>query len=111
KGNLLRLKLEDHHPCRLRRLTDRPTIYLIKLTIDEQHAKNPQDNLLVRTSIYLEITTEKLRNRRQNDNLQRVHELFASLRAYLMAHEEDSHNAHGVWVRVGRMLFPWLVRK
>jgi hypothetical protein len=51
------------------------------------------------------------RNRRRKDILRRANELLISLSAYLMASEEDAPSSERVWVRVGRLLVPWFVRK
>jgi diguanylate cyclase (GGDEF)-like protein/PAS domain S-box-containing protein len=113
-GNHLCLKIEDLQTSRLRRLTDRPTAFLIDLTIEEE--RSPKSDVdshssdLVRTGIRVVVTPENTRNRRRNDVLLRARELFISLRAYLMA-AEDLSSSEKVWIRVGRILAPWLYKK
>ncbi len=114
-GNHLCLKIEEHHTSRFRRLTDRPAAFLIDLKIEEERSQSnttePRVNPLVRTKICVVITPENTRNRRRNDVLNHAHELFISLRAYLMASEEEAPSSERVWYRVGRILLPWLCKK
>jgi diguanylate cyclase (GGDEF)-like protein/PAS domain S-box-containing protein len=113
-GNHLCLKIEDLHPSRFRRLTDRPATFLIDLHIEEESGKNanaPDAVHLVRTKIHVIITPSKVRNRRRNETLQRANELLASLRAYLMASQEGTPSTERVWGRVGRILIPWFHKK
>jgi len=115
EGNKLCLKIEDQHPSRLRRLTDRPSTYLIHMTFDEERSPK-NDNVsvtraLVRTKIHVVITPGNIRNRRRNEVLHRAYELLSSLQAYLMASEDDSPTSERAWVRARRILLPWLRKK
>ena len=113
-GNHICMKIEEQQSSRLSRLTDRPDIFLVDLFIEEEHSQKnvdtPRETALVRTKIRVCVTPEKKRNRRRKDVFRRANELLASLIAYLMASEEDAPSER-VWVRVGRMLAPWLGRK
>ncbi len=96
-------------------MADRPDSFIIDLFIEEERSRK-KDNAsrethLVRTKIRAIVSPGKTRNRRQSDVIRRAHELLASLCAYLMASEEEMPSSERVWVRVGRMLVPWLHRK
>jgi len=114
-GNHLCMKVEERHPSRLRRLTDRSIAFVIDLTIEEESSQKTdgaqRSTAMVRTKIHVTVTPGKTRNRRRNEVLCQAQELLASLRAYLMASEEDSPSSERVWARVGRMLVPWLGKK
>jgi diguanylate cyclase (GGDEF)-like protein/PAS domain S-box-containing protein len=114
-GNHICLEIKERHSNSLRRIADRPVVFKIDLLIEEQHSRIHNDDsgelAHVRTKIRVVVIPQITRNRRRNDILRRANELLASLSAYLMANEEAAPLSERVWVRVGRMLAPWLVRK
>jgi diguanylate cyclase (GGDEF)-like protein/PAS domain S-box-containing protein len=114
-GNHICMEIVQQSSSRLRRLTDRPVKFLVDLFIEEEHSRKEDEALKelqkVRTKISVSVRLEKNRNRRRNEILRTANELLTSLCAYLMASEEGTHSSERVWVRVGRMLAPWLSRK
>jgi diguanylate cyclase (GGDEF)-like protein/PAS domain S-box-containing protein len=115
EGNNICLEIEEQRFNRLRRMADRPALFTIDLLIEEERSRinnnDPHESARVRTIIRVVVMPQIIRNRRRKDILRRANELLASLCAYLMASEEDAPSSERVWVRVGRMLAPWLVRK
>jgi diguanylate cyclase (GGDEF)-like protein/PAS domain S-box-containing protein len=114
-GNHICLEIEEQRFNRLRRMADRPAVFMIDLLIEEERSrKNNNDvheSARVRTRIRVVVMPQITRNRRRKDILRRANELLISLSAYLMASEEDAPSSERVWVRVGRLLVPWFVRK
>ena len=114
-GNQISLEIEVQQTSRLRRITDRPATFIVDLLIEEERlAQNsglPNASPFVRTGVHVSITPQITRNRRRNDTLLRANELLASLSAYLMAYDETTPSSERVWVRVSRLLVPWLRRK
>lgn len=109
EGNRIRLQLDDHHPSRLRRLTDRPVTFELEVRFEEQRQygpRSPASNL--RTRIYVAIRPMKSRDRRRSDVLSRAREVLLSLRAYLMATEEQPPvEKTSALARAKRLLAPW----
>jgi diguanylate cyclase (GGDEF)-like protein/PAS domain S-box-containing protein len=114
-GNQISLEIEEQQTSRFRRLTDRPAMFTIDLLIEEEHSATdtspPNTSPLVRTAIHVSIAPQITRNRRHNDIMQRAGELLASLSAYLIAYDETAPSSERAWVRVRRLLIPWLRRK
>jgi diguanylate cyclase (GGDEF)-like protein/PAS domain S-box-containing protein len=114
-GNHICLEIEEQRFNRLRRMADRPAMFMIDLLIEEERSRknknDPNESAHVRTRIRVVVMPQITRNRRRKDILRRANELLASLSAYLMASEEDAPSSERAWVRVGRMLVPWLVKK
>ena len=114
-GNHICLEIEEQRSKHLRRIADRPATFMIDLLIEEEHSRknnnDPNEPARVRTKIRVVVMPQITRNRRRNDILRRANKLLASLCSYLMASEEDAPSSERAWVRVGRMLVPWLVRK
>ncbi len=109
EGNRIRLQLEDHHPSRLRRLTDRPVTFDLEVRFEEQrHYGAHSQTSSLRTRIYVAIRPSKSRDRRRTDVLARAREVLVSLRAYLMAAEEaPAVEKTSTLSRAKRLLGPW----
>ncbi len=114
-GNHICLEIEEQRSNRLRRMADHPVTFMVDLLIEEERSKknvnDPDESAFVRTGIRVIVMPQITRNRRRNDILRRANELLASLCAYLMASEEDEPSSERVWIRVRRLLVPWLGRK
>ncbi|MGD0518359.1 MAG: diguanylate cyclase [Thermoguttaceae bacterium] len=115
EGNHICLEIEEQRSNRLRRTADRPVTFMIDLFIEEERSEK-NDNAhcetpLVRTKIRAVVMPQIARNRRRNDIIRKANELLASFCAYLMAGEEDPPSPERVWVRVRRILVPWLGKK
>ncbi len=113
-GNHVRLEIDDKHPGRLRRLTDRPVTFCVDLRFEEERIhKDPTDPSsggLLRTKIQFSISTRKNRDRRRNDVSNRARQVLVSFRSYLMASEEEGRPQKGALRRAKRILTPWLAR-
>jgi diguanylate cyclase (GGDEF)-like protein/PAS domain S-box-containing protein len=115
EGNHICLEIEEKCSNRLRRLADRPAAFTVDLLIEEERSEKnenaPCERPLVRTKIRVVVMPEPSCNRRRNDIIRRANELLASFCAYMMASEEEPPSPERVWVRVSRMLLPWLGKK
>ena len=111
EGDRVRIELDDKHPGRLRRLTDRPVTFALDLRLEELRARGrggPGDASPTRTRIHLVIQPRKHRDRRRNDVMARAREVLVSFRSYLMATEEEPSHAGGSRLsRARRILTPW----
>ncbi len=114
-ANQMRLEIEDKPTSRLRRLTDRSTIFWIDLSFEEERLQKQHDNGSVspgsgttRTRISITVTPRKNRDRRRDDTMARAREMLVSFRSYLIASEEDGGPPVSSLSRAKRMLAPWL---
>jgi hypothetical protein len=94
-ANCVELLVDVDSPKRLRRFSDRPTTFHVKIKLDEQPvakpAKSPNNEAAwVQTRLYVTITLEKGRERRREEVAHRAKELLVSFRSYLMASEEEA---------------------
>jgi len=114
-GNRIRLEIDDVHPTRLRRLTDRPVTFGVDLRFEEEWLqKDGNDSSsagVVRTKIRVSISPRKNRDRRHPDVFGRAREVLVSFRSYLMATEEEPLPSQGVLRRAKRILAPWMTKK
>ena len=114
-GNRIGLEIDEATTRRLRRSADRSSSYAIDLTFQEERKRRKEDEFgatgAARTKIRVCIQPENLRNRRQEDLLLKAQEMFVSLRSYLMAIEEETPPSENTFVRVGRVLVPWLLKR
>lgn len=110
-GDRVRIELDDRHPGRLRRLTDRPVTFALDLKLEELRSRGrggPGDAGPTRTRVHLVIQPRKHRDRRRNDVMARAREVLVSFRSYLMATEEEPSHAGGSRLsRARRILTPW----
>jgi hypothetical protein len=113
-GNRIRLEIDDGHPSRLRRLTDRPVTFGVDLRFEEERFRKDGNDLssaaVVRTKIRLSISPRKNRDRRRRDVFDRAREVLVSFRSYLMATEEEPLPPQGVLRRAKRILVPWMTK-
>jgi diguanylate cyclase (GGDEF)-like protein/PAS domain S-box-containing protein len=114
-GNTLSLVIDESNAGRLRRIADRTVSFAVDLTFEEERKCREDDPSgvkgAVRTKIQVCIQPNKTRNRRHEEISRRAQEVFVSLRSYLMAIEEEQSPTQSTFVRVGRVLAPWLVKK
>ena len=114
-GNRVRLEIDDRHPTRLRRLTDRPMTFCVDLRFEEERFQNeerdPTSGGVLRTRIRLSINPKKHRDRRRDDVSDRARDVLLSFRSYLMAAEEEATSPTGALSRVKRILAPWLAKE
>jgi len=116
EGGEVALEIEDQHPSRLRRLTDRPVAFCLDLRFAEERFQRGDESGagqgILRTKMYVTISLRKNRDRRRTDIAQRAREVLASFRSYLMAAEIDDEETAappgGRLRRVTRLLAPWL---
>ncbi len=116
--NRARLEIDDRPSGRLRRLTDRPTTFILDVRLEEEHTGETaerRDELPyvspTRTRIGVSIGTRAGRNRRRNDAAERARELLISFRSYMMAAEcAPRATSSGMIDRVRRMFAPWRAR-
>jgi hypothetical protein len=115
EGNKVRLEIDDRERGRLRRWTDRPVTFCLRLAFEEERLCAPNDRQssggTLRTRIQVSIGPTKDRDRRRNDVLERARDVLVSFRAYLMATEEELLPAVGTLTRVKQILTFWLAKK
>jgi len=113
EGNRIRLQLDDQNPSRLRRLTDRPVTFELEVRFDEQRHQGPYASAgSLHTRIHVCIRPLKSRDRRRNDVMARAREVLVSLRAYLMATEEEPLvEKASTLSRARRWIWPWRRRE
>ena len=111
-GNHVRLHVADQPVSRLRRLTDRPVNFRIDLRFEEErfqwNADPPTGGGLLRTKIYLSISTARGRDRRRAEASDRAKDVLVSFRSYLMASIDEYVPTGNVLTRARRMFTPWL---
>ncbi len=114
-GNRMRLEIEDKPVSRLRRLTDRTTVFWIDLSFEEERIQKQRESGSVsynggttRTRISITVTPRKNRDRRRDDIMAHARDVLVSFRSYLIASEEDNGPPSGALSRAKRMLAPWL---
>jgi diguanylate cyclase (GGDEF)-like protein len=114
-GSQVRLEMEDKQTSRFRRLTDRPVLFWIDLSFEEERLQKDRggngwspDGGATRTRIRVTVSPRRNRDRRRNDVLARAREVLASFRSYLMASEEESAPDADTLTRAKRPLAPWL---
>lgn len=114
-GNSISLTIDESNASRLRRLADRTVSFAVNLTFEEERKRLDEEHSgalgAVRTKIQVCIQPNKTRNRRQEEVNRRANEVLVSLRSYLMAIEEEESPVESAFVRVGRALAPWLMKK
>jgi diguanylate cyclase (GGDEF)-like protein len=114
-GNSICLEINSSNAGRLRRLTDRSLTFAVHLAFEEERRRTEDDSSnaagSTRTKIQVVIQPAKTRNRRQEEVSRKAQEVFISLRSYLMAVEEDEEPSENAFIRVGRVLAPWLMKK
>ncbi|MCC6127379.1 MAG: diguanylate cyclase [Pirellulales bacterium] len=115
EGNGVCLEIGETNSGRLRRSADRAISFAVELTFEEQRRRRKEDASdatgAARTKIRVCIQPQKIRDRRQEEISLRAREVFVSLRSYMMAVEEEDSPAENTFVRVGRILAPWLLKK
>ncbi|MFZ5833096.1 MAG: GGDEF domain-containing protein, partial [Planctomycetota bacterium] len=102
EGNCLRLEIEERTRGALRRFTDRPVVFSLALTLEEDRADN-----LVRTRVHVALTPRTNRERRRDEVSRRARQVLLSLRSYLMASDDSVHESSAL-ARARRFLAPWL---
>ena len=116
-GNHVELEIDDRHPGRLRRLTDRPMTFRLDLRFEEQRQqKDIEEGAVaagVRTKVVIVVSPVRNRDRRRNDVALRARQVLASFRSYLMAVPEDEEppSPPGAFDRARRILTPWRAKK
>jgi diguanylate cyclase (GGDEF)-like protein len=126
-GNLIRLEIDDKHPGRLRRFTDRPVTFGVELRFEEERFQKDADSTsranenpppngpscggVLRTKIRVRIGPKRNRDRRRRDVLDRAREVLVSFRSYLMATEEEPTSPQGALWRAKQILAPWMTKK
>ncbi|MBN2579863.1 MAG: diguanylate cyclase [Pirellulales bacterium] len=116
-GNHVVLEITDQLSYRMRRVSDRAMTFTIDLKFEEERTHPEVTRCrgsagLVRTRIHVQISLQKIRNRRREEVLHRAEQVLISFRSYLMATEEEENDREeSAFVRVGRILIPWLIRR
>ncbi|MDZ7617959.1 MAG: diguanylate cyclase [Patescibacteria group bacterium] len=112
------LEIDDKHPSRFRRLTDRPVTFRIDLRFLEQRSQQGGDTGprggVARTKVYVSIGPSRPRDRRRQDVAERARDVLASFRSYLMAtevEEEPLPRTDGPLSRAKRLFAPWLHKR
>ena len=118
EGNRARLEIGDLSPSRHRRQNDRPNVFCIDVSFEEERMQmDPEADMPLsgggptQTKILVAVSPQTDRNRRGADTAAQARELLISLRAYLMASEQESCPPEGAIDRAKRILAPWLARK
>jgi diguanylate cyclase (GGDEF)-like protein/PAS domain S-box-containing protein len=116
EGTSVTLEIDDQSTSRLRRFADRSMTFVLEVSFEEERMRRPDDpgdnTGAARTRMQVCIRPLKERNRRQEELAAKARGVYDSFRCYLMAaEEEDSHEAENTFVRVGRVLAPWLMKK
>jgi diguanylate cyclase (GGDEF)-like protein len=116
-GNHIMLEVIDRISLPQRRVSDRTITFTVDLTFEEERAKEDAAESagksgLVKSVIHVQVSLHKTRTRRREEVLRRAQQMLASLRAYLMATEEEEHSLEeNAFLRVGRILVPWLINR
>jgi diguanylate cyclase (GGDEF)-like protein len=115
EGNCVSLEIAEQNPGRLRRFSDRSMTFALEVTFEEERMRREEDSTdssgATRTRMQLCIRPLKVRNRRQEELASKAHDVYVSFRSYLMAVEDETPPAENTFVRVGRVLAPWLMKK
>jgi diguanylate cyclase (GGDEF)-like protein len=118
ESDRVELEIDDKHPNRLRRLTDRPVTFCLELQFSEHRTQREGDSGLrsgiARTRIRVSIQPSRTRDRRRQDAADRARDVLASFRSYLMATEVEDDPAPqtgGTLSRARRLLLPWLRKR
>ncbi len=115
-ANHVNLQIDDGHPTRLRRRTDRPVSFSMDLRFEEEQPERGTapvgaGRAASRTRIHVSITPSRTRDRRRADIDNRAREVLASFRSYLMAAEiETPRHREGVLRRASWILTPWFAK-
>jgi diguanylate cyclase (GGDEF)-like protein len=113
-GNRISLEIGEASAGRLRRFADRTAVFIVTLTFEEERRRSDEclsASGATRTKIQVGIQPSKTRNRRQQDIARKAQEVFVSLRSYMMAVEEEESSSDNAFIRVGRVLAPWLMKR
>ena len=115
-GSRVELRVEDRQAGFLRRSSDRPISFCIRLEfleerLDSEESSSTSGVGTARTRIHATVQPKRSRDRRRGDAAARAREVMVSLRAYLMATEEESPSSEGVLRRAVRALTPWLLKR
>ena len=118
ESDRVELEIDDKHPSRLRRLTDRPVTFRIELHFVEQRDNQTRDGVptrgVARTKVRVSIGLSRARDRRRQDVADRARDVLASFRSYLMATEAEDDtppSGSGAISRAKRLFVPWLHRR
>jgi diguanylate cyclase (GGDEF)-like protein len=108
----VQLELDDKPVNYLRRLTDRPTTFLLDLWFEEEYSSDRRDeaattSAATRTKIKVVLGLRDKRNRRHHDVTDRAREILISFRSYLIATDDAPHESAGMLSRMKRILNPW----
>ena len=106
--NRVRIQVDSRSQNDSRRKSDRPIAFYLDLWLDEKRQAG-EGNVAgpLHTRIRVAIAPRTNRDRRQNHLDQHAGEVLASLRAYLMAAEEETERQKGTLNRAKQMLAPW----
>lgn len=113
-GGKVRIEIDDIQSGMMRRFTDRPVSFRLDLQFveDRQQGKEGTSvDRVVQTRIQVSVSLRKRRDRRRTDLTERARQVFASLKSYLMAAEDDAQSNAKKGSRAKRILTPWLGRK
>lgn len=110
--NHIQLELDDKPANYLRRLTDRPTTFLLDLWFEEEYLPDRRDDAMMtpvatRTKIKVILGLRDKRNRRHADVTDRAREILISFRSYLIATDDTPHESIGMLSRMKSILTPW----
>jgi len=113
-----RLVIGETPPSRSRRQSDRPNVFTIDVSFEERRAEADRASDaaspaagVTQTIIHVSIATQSDRDRRTGDTAAQARDLLISLRAYLMASEQESKTSVGAIGRAKRIFAPWLGHK
>jgi diguanylate cyclase (GGDEF)-like protein len=115
EGNRVTLEIDEQNTVRLRRFSDRSMTFSLEVSFEEERMRLADDTTnasgAARTRMQLCIRPVKIRNRRHEELVSKAHKVYVSFRSYLMAVEEEAPAAENTFVRVGRVLAPWLMKR
>jgi hypothetical protein len=110
----VQLEIDERPANYLRRLTDRPTVFLLDLWFEEEYLPDRRGNepgvmvpAATRTKIKVALSLRDKRNRRQNDVMDRAREILISFRSYLIATDETPQTHPSMLSRMKSILMPW----
>ena len=120
-GSDVDLRVEERRKGSLRPFGERPIGFCIHLQFAEERLEKPGPSAsdpgtsgtmvaATRTRIRVAVTPQRNRDRRRTDVQSRARDVLISLRSYLMAVEEETPAAEGVFWRAVRILTPWLLK-
>ena len=107
--NHIVMEIANEQSSWLRRLSDRPVVFLMDLIFEEEKTadKKGTHRTVQRTRIHARIRPNKVRNRRREELQRQAMQVLVSFRSYLMATEVNAADAEPFLHRIKHLLGTW----